>query len=246
MKKKQNIQYSYYRIRKAIGLLGILLPVLVVAAYGDFLPSISHYYYTRSAVFFIATLFAFGLFLVSYKGYERDEDTEKISDNWITHIAGIAVLIVVLFPTSCVENSHMICGLCEEYGFPLFGHNKQWVSTIHLLSAAVFLFAMGYMSVCRFTKTYLDKDALKRDRKKRNRNKLYRICGWIVWIALAILVVEFAVQYFFYPRFYLTHSDVFILETTAVFAFGVSWLIKGETIKDIIGLKTRMLGSRPK
>ena len=237
---KTPIQKSYYRIRKAIGLLGILLPVLVLVAYGGLLSSISHYYYTRSAVFFIAILSAFGLFLISYKGYKRDEKTETISDNWITHIAGIAVLIVVLFPTSCEENSHLICILCEEKGFPLFGHDIPWISTVHLVSAAVFLFAMGYMSVYRFTKTDLDEDELKKDRKKRNRNRLYKICGWIVWIALGILILEFGVKYLFYPKFQMSDYDVFIFETVAVFAFGVSWLVKGEAIKDINDLKIKI------
>jgi len=246
MKKKQDIQKSYYRIRKAIGLLGILLPVLVLVAYGGLLSSISHYYYTRSAVFFIAILSAFGLFLISYKGYKRDEDTEIISDNWITHIAGIAVLIVVLFPTSCEENTHVICKMCEEFGFPLFGHDIPWISTVHLVSAAVFLFAMGYMSKCRFTKTYLDEDELKKDRKKRNRNRLYKICGWIVWIALGILILEFGVKYLLYPKFQMSDYDVFIFETVAVLAFGISWLVKGEAMEDIHKLTTKLFKSNLK
>jgi hypothetical protein len=81
---KKDMLYSYYRIRKIIGILGIALPILIFTFHGELLSSISHYYYPKSAVFFIAILFAFGLLLISYKGYEKDKDTEKLSDNLIT------------------------------------------------------------------------------------------------------------------------------------------------------------------
>ncbi len=95
---KKDMLYSYYRIRKIIGLLGILLPAIIVVFYGSFLSSISHYYYTESAVFFIAILSAFGLLLISYKGYEKDEKTEKLSDNLITHIWGYCCVTRCLTP----------------------------------------------------------------------------------------------------------------------------------------------------
>lgn len=111
---KKDMLYSYYRIRKIIGILGILLPILIFAFYGELLSSISHYYYTKSTVFFIAILFAFGLLLISYKGYEKDKDTEKLSDNLITHIGGVAALLVVLLPTACIgSNSAEITNMCQ-------------------------------------------------------------------------------------------------------------------------------------
>lgn len=229
---KKDILYSYYRIRKIIGLLGILLPILVFAFHGELLSSISHYYYANSAVFFIAILFAFGLLLISYKGYEKDKDTEIFSDNLITHIGGIAAILVVLVPTACIgSNSAEITNMCQLQNYPLFGHDNDIIRLIHLASAGVFFFTMGYMSIFRFTKGKLT------DEKKR-KNLIYRFCGIAVWVSIGILAIETI-----FPNFHFTEYDVFIFETVSVVAFGIAWLVKGEAIKDIIELKNKYLKS---
>ena len=224
MEEKNNLLYSYYTIRKVIGLLGILLPVLAVLGYGEFLASISHYYYTRSAVFFIAILVSFGLFLVTYRGYPRDKKTELISDNIITHIGGFAAIIVVLFPTSCSgSGSETIQQMCNTHTYPLWGHNNAVISTIHLISAGIFLTSMGWMSFFRFTKG-------EKTKEKKRKNVLYRTSGLMMWVSILILLSEFTINY------HVTCYDVFILETISVFAFGTSWLVKGNAIKDLTGL----------
>jgi len=226
---KKDILYSYYRIRKIIGLLGIFLPILIYVFHGELLSSISHYYYSRSAVFFIAILFAFGLFLVSYKGYEIDKDSEILSDNFITNIGGIAALLVVLLPTACTgSNSAEITNMCQLQNYPLFGHDNAIIRSIHLLSAGVFLFIMGYMSIFRFTKGKLTDE-------KKKKNFIYRICGIAVWVSIGILGIESIFQ-----NFHFTEYDVFIFETVSVIAFGIAWLVKGEAIKDIIDLKNKL------
>ncbi|MCK5401543.1 MAG: hypothetical protein KAJ28_07895 [Flavobacteriaceae bacterium] len=228
MIEKKEILHSYYMIRKIIGLLGVLLPVLVVVFYGDFLSSISHYYYTKSSVFFISILFAFGILLISYKGYERDKKNEILSDNVITHIGGIAVLIVVFFPTSCLDsNSLEIFNMCSSKDYPLFGHSNTIINAIHLISAGIFLFIMGWMSIYRFTKG-----------SDKSKNKMYKFFGYVVWISIGVLLIEFVIEQF-NSDFKITNYDVFILETISVFSFGISWLIKGEAIKDLIVLKNK-------
>ena len=213
--------YSYYTIRKLIGFLGVLLPVAVVLGCTEFLASISHYYYTRSAVFFISILTAFGFFLISYRGYPRDKANEWLSDNIITHIGGIAILIVVIVPTDCMgSQSSQITAMCNSHHYPLFGHNNPVKSTIHLISAGIFLVAMGWMAFFRFTK------GAKPDEKWKN--VLYRTSAIVMWASVLILLVEFIIKKHF------SAYDVFILETVSVFAFGTSWLIKGEAIKAII------------
>ncbi len=225
----KDILYSYYRIRKIIGLLGLLLPILVFAFHGELLSSISHYYYSKSAVFFIAILFAFGLFLISYKGYEKDNDTEILSDNLITNIGGIAALLIVLLPTTCIgSNSAELTNMCQSQNYPLFGHDNAIIRIIHLLSAGVFLFIMGYMSIFRFTKGKLTDE-------KKIKNIIYQICGIAVWISIGILAVESILQ-----NFHFTEYDVFIFETVSVVAFGIAWLVKGEAIKDLIDLKNKI------
>jgi hypothetical protein len=114
MAANKEIKNSYLSIRKLIGTLGFLLPFILVAFENDFLASISHYYYTKSVVFFIAILFAFGILLISYKGYDFDPGTEKISDNFITHIGGFAILLVVLIPTNCGGSNSSLISACQK------------------------------------------------------------------------------------------------------------------------------------
>lgn len=238
--EKKAILNSYLRIRKLIGTLGILLPVLVYFFHKDLLASISHYYYTESSVFFIAILSAFGFFLISYRGYDKDPAKDILSDNIITNISGFAVLIVVLIPTSCGGSaSDLITNtICQTKYYPLFGHDNFILNTVHLISAAVFLFTMGWMSVFRFTRTDTKE-------KKKAEIAIYKCCGYTVWACIGILLVQFVGERFG-AKLHISRYDVFILETIAVTAFGFSWLVKGKALKDIVELNKAMFGSSSK
>ena len=218
----QEIQHSDYRIRKLIGVLGLALPFLLPISEGEFLSSISHYYYLSfSSILFIIILSCFGLFLISYRGYKLD-GTEKISDDMLTNIGGLAALVVVFFPTYCTgSESEIIDLLCISEDYPLLGHNNELTNTIHLASAGVFIFTMGWMSKYKFT----------RGRDETN-NRIYRICGNIVWGAIALLVL-LVIADFIKDGFKITKYDVYILETIAVIPFAISWLIKGKTMEHI-------------
>lgn len=238
--EKKAILNSYLRIRKLIGTLGILLPIMVYVFHKDLLASISHYYYTESAVFFIAILSAFGFFLISYRGYDKDPSREMLSDNIITNISGFAVLIVVLIPTSCSESASDVITktICETENYPMFGHNQSLWNIIHLVSAAIFLFTMGWMSVFRFTRTSNEED-------KKYENAIYKCCGYAVWICIAVLLVQFIAEKFG-ANLRVTKYDVFIVETISVGAFGLSWLIKGKALEDIVAFNKMMFGTRKK
>src|SRR3954465_1447801 len=77
---------SYMTLRKAIGVLGVALPVVLVAGglilFGGhgLQPTISDYYGTPMGDGFGGLLFAIGLFLFSYRGFNwRDELAGKIA-----------------------------------------------------------------------------------------------------------------------------------------------------------------------
>lgn len=220
---QQDLQNSDYRIRKLIGILGLCLPFLLVLAQGELLASISHYYYYKlPALFFIIILSAFALFLISYRGYKKDKTTEKLSDDFITNIAGFAALIVVFIPTRCVgSTSASIDVLCTNGSYHLFGHNDKLLGAIHLVSAGVFILSMGWMSKYKFTRSTSDKN-----------NYIYRICGNIVFGAIALLIVLICLEQLGIS-FWLDKYYVFILETIAIIPFGISWLIKGKAIENV-------------
>lgn len=101
LKNDSNDVFTYRRIRKAIGLLGVSLPiVLVLFSFIDFFQSnlqssISHYYYTNLREIFTGTLCAVGLFLIRYKGHENKSIFKN--DSLLTNLAGIMAFGVAFF-----------------------------------------------------------------------------------------------------------------------------------------------------
>ena len=220
--EKKGVKESFLRLRKGIGIMGVLLPILVLAGNKfELLASISHYYYTASALFFTTILVAFGIFLIAYRGYDKDTNREKVSDNALTNIGGFAALIVVLIPTDCFH-SHNPCvqQLCDQSpNLPLFGHCIPILTTIHLLSAALFIFIMGWISAMRFSRS-------------DDNKKLYKRCGYVIWACLAIMAIEAGLKYIIPGHNKFTDYDTYFFETIAVWAFAVSWLAKGKAMEE--------------
>jgi len=200
---------SYKDIRRAIGWLGIMLPIVLMA--GSILghyriqPSISHYYYTSMREIFEGTLFAVSLFLFSYKGFDR-------RDSAITNLAGLFCIGVALFQTDIID------GYSGQQP-AVYLINSGIHSSIHLGCAALFFFTLAYMSISQFTKTKGIKTP-----EKIIRNRIYRACGIVMIVCVLCLGV-----YFIAKGNPMSHI-VIICETIALLAFGFSWLIKGETL----------------
>lgn len=208
-----DIQSSHLRLRKAIGILGLLLPILVYVFHGGLLTSISHYYYTDANVFFITIISAFGLFLISYRGYPAQKE-EWLSDDSITTIGGIGALLLVLFPTYCKESgSVVIDNLCSPDDMILYYFKPNTANVIHFIGAGVFIFSVACMSYFKFTLG-----------KPDGKHWLYKASGIVIWICLLVLLVETLIGKSF------TDYDTFIFETIAVFAFGISWSVKGKVL----------------
>src|SRR5690606_40395438 len=104
--------YSYRRIRRAIGYLGIFLPiVLVILSFIDFFktnvqPSISHYYYTNFREIFTGTLCAVGLFLIRYKGHGNPSIWKN--DNLLTNISVVMAIGVAMVLTNLLIFTFMV------------------------------------------------------------------------------------------------------------------------------------------
>lgn len=224
------LQASDYRIRKLIGFLGLILPVILPIVQGDFFASISHYYYRKlSALMFIIILSAFGLFLISYKGYIKDPSTENISDDFLTNIAGFAVLVLVFIPTSCSGSSNeaiaLLCNNRDKVPLALFGHCNQSLNTIHLVSSGVFILCMGWMSRYKFTRSLHDPNIF-----------IYKWCGNIVFIAVGLIILFMLLEKYTSVAIPFKAHYVYVFETLAIIPFGISWLIKGDAIDNIKSL----------
>ncbi len=229
MSKNDNSQYN---LRKAIGFLGIALPILLLAIHRELLASMSHYYYTASGVFFIGILFAFALILFTYHGYDKDPlKKEILSDNLATNIAGICIFITVMIPTEPAD----ALGTIWFEGDPkyLFGHESALLGTIHLASAGIFLFLLGYMSHSKFTLS---------PKITESKRAFYKWCGRITWISIAILVALIVVDDYVldgklnesFPAY------VFWMELVGVWAFAIAWLVKGKLDRDLKNMTKRL------
>jgi len=207
---------SYLSLRKAIGIIGVALPF--VLPFGQILlhalgiqsslhtpvieSSISSYYYTDMRNIFVGSMCAIGIFLMSYRGYDR-------RDAIAGRFAFVCAIGVALFPTSPL---------------PAPTADEMLIGGVHLTFAALLFLTLAYFSLKLFTMTDPEKPPT---RQKLQRNVVYRVSGYVILACIALIVVAAlppikAMVERLEPRFWL--------EAIAIVAFGVSWLTKGEAI----------------
>ncbi len=96
---------------------------------------------------------------------------------------------------------------------------------MHSVSAAGLFLTLSYFCLFLFTKTTPGGTPTP---EKRDRNKIYVVCG-VIMLACIVLV---AVYHMFLANTGISRiKPVFWLETFAMWAFGFSWFIKGETLR---------------
>ena len=222
-KEKDKIWLSEQKsLRKLVGVLGMLLPLLLylflyfASGHGRPLESVSHYYFTRSSVIFSVILSLLAIFLLLYKGKDP-------VDFVVSAAAGIFALCVLIFPTTNLAES--CCDENAAYAITFLKVNGDVRSTFHFISAGIFLACLAYMSIFLFTKS--DKTVSERTREKKARNRIYRVCGVLMILAILVVVAPASI---IDPVFYKTNHLTFWMETLAVESFGFSWLVKGEFI----------------
>lgn len=211
---------SYLTIRRAIGILGIVLPIILVVGSvvcggcESIQPSISKYYHTNMRNVFVGILCAVALFMYAYKGYKNSQD------NIVGNLACIFALGVAMFPTSVPEQTNCIN----------ITHNPEIITYFHFISATLFFLSLAYFSIFLFTKTNKSKDDIEKYfPNKVRRNIIYKVCGYVIvgCIILIALYLQVLVKHFPNLKYI---NPIFWLETLALWAFGISWLTKGRTL----------------
>lgn len=207
---------SYLTLRRTLGVLGISLPfVLAVGAmiiFGTGLQqSISDYYHTGMRDVFVGIIIAIGLFLAAYKGHKNTgkPGDPAISDNAAANLASICAVGLALFPTTPDIAASSL---------------DKTIGAIHLAFSAIFFLILAYYAYFLFTRTDPEH---KPTANKLVRNQIYRVCG-VIMVAAIVLIVAAKVGLPDTTEARL--KPVFWLESAAIVAFGVSWLIKGETL----------------
>ena len=211
---QQDLLISYLTLRKAIGILGIFLPFVLVAGVFSLsecktvLPTISDYYYSKMGHVFVAVLCAVGLFLFTYKGYEK-------KDMIASKLACIFALGVSFFPTYGPKLSNP-CNYLQHNSTPA-------ISTVHDISASLLFITFAYFCLFLFVKTSGNITP-----QKIKRNKIYRICGYTILGCILMVVLYSTIPPI--TSALENYKPIFIFETIALWAFGFSWLTKGEFI----------------
>jgi hypothetical protein len=215
--KKQNT------LRKIVGALGILLPLLVYLflqftnGFDPILPSISHYYFTRAASLFEIIVSLLAVFLLVYKG-------EELIDYILSSIAGFSALLMLLFPTSNLRGyNHTI--RYDSVAVTFFGQSS-FRPEFHYICASLFLLSLAVMALFVFTKS--SHSPSQRTPNKRNRNRVYRTCGVVMLAAMCVAFLGFLD--IIPATIYDGNNLTFWMETLSVEAFGVGWMVKGELI----------------
>ena len=197
---------SYLDLRKAIGIIGMALPFVLIV--GNMLlegpgikPSISDYYHSSMRNVFVGCLCAIGVFMLSYRGYQR-------CDAIAGDLACVFAVGVAWFPTAPAQATKL----------------QAILGGLHYLFAAAFFLTLAYFCLKLFRKTRPDRPMTS---WKRRRNRVYTLCGYTILGCIALIVLYKALLT---DTFVRQLAPMFWLEAIAVLAFGVSWFTKGEGI----------------
>jgi hypothetical protein len=205
---------SYLWMRIGIGILGVLLPLVLV--FGDQLAfhedpfvrgSLSVYYFSGTRDEFVAILASTGIFLLTYKVAERN------LDNAASLFAGFCAVLIALFPTG--KPSYSATGLTRL---------QEWlgetsVKVVHIGASAGFLVALAVVSYFF---------GLREGQRPRRQGthfspKFWQWFHWICTIAMVLALVWIVVTMIAgWP-----YRSLLIGEWVSAWAFGLSWLTKG-------------------
>lgn len=209
--KPSTFVISFLTLRKAIGILGVTLPaILLLGTFSlgkctQIQDSISHYYYTIMGDVYVGTMSMVALFLISYKGYNK-------IDNITSSLAGVFALVTAFFATSNDKDPGCTIRVLTDNSFRI---------GVHYAAAALFFITLACISIFLFTKSTGFKT-----NEKIIRNKIYRTCGIIIFVSILLIFLYKRIDWLHIH--FAEYKPVFWLEWIALAAFGTSWLIKGK------------------
>ena len=215
----EELDKAFLSIRRAIGRLGFFLPIILFAIgtwFGNVEDSISDFYYSDGRDVFVAYLSAIAIFFLAYTGHRQGQG-EIISDSMLGNITGIAALGVVFIPTGGTPTPRI-----HEMLGPGFAVG------LHLACASVFFGCLAAFSYFKFQRGD-ETDALK-----QRRNAVHRGCAYTIAAMMVLMFLNWLVHRGDRVMFYDGWNPVFWLESIAVWAFAVSWLVKGQELENTV------------
>jgi hypothetical protein len=108
-------------------------------------------------------------------------------------------------------------------GVALFSNRgSHWESVIHFSCAVALFLVLAYFSLLLFTRSKGHKTP-----RKKLRNRIYIACGAAILACIALIGLY---NWWWRQTVLATLNPVFWLESIALWAFGFSWFVKGETL----------------
>ncbi|HXY14121.1 MAG TPA: hypothetical protein VEI26_06440 [Terriglobales bacterium] len=207
---KDPIVLSYLALRKAVGGIAFGLPFALAIPWW-FLrnhmieSSISGYYHTGMRNLFVGCLCAISMFMLCCRGYDRKDEIAGM-------FSALCALGVAFFPVAP--------DFCAT-------HHQSEIGIVHYVFAALLFSTLAYFCLVLFRMTAANQ---KLTRQKQQRNRVYTACGSLI---IASMLLIFVLKLLKVQHLVADLAPTFCFETTALIAFGIAWLIKGETfLKD--------------
>ncbi|WP_323783405.1 hypothetical protein [Thalassovita sp.] len=236
-----------------VGLVAFSLPIILYTA-AWLAPycrpsSISHSYYIPFwGSYFVGALGFIAVFLFCYPGHTK-------WDNRLASLGAVGAMLTVIFPTGgdgCAENyftGRSLIRYFEDTSLTppgrgqdilyhydladLFGYTIT-SQTLHFTGAALVFSVLAYFALWAFRRDNGEgvrktaKGDVELSMRKIQRNTIYLICGLTILACMAAIA--------FWP---VKTNDgttalfppIFTLESIALFAFGISWVVKGRLLK---------------
>ncbi len=197
-------------VRRSIGFLGFIFPLILIVGTKLFntdcpliLSSISDYYHTNMRDVFAVVLGLLSFSLFTYRGPDKEDSIASTA-------AAICALGIIFFSTSIKDNNCASCVVKEN-------------QTFHLIFATSLFLILSYFALKLFPKTKQNETPTP---EKLKRNTLYKTCGYIMLGSIAIIAVY--MLWLQKTGILANVPIVFIFEWVALWAFGISWIVKGE------------------
>lgn len=230
---------SYLLTRTAVGVIGLALPVLLIAIEawaieGDVAVrgSISAYYHTGARDLFVGALSVVGVLLITYMSAQ--------SDTWdfrLSLLSGVAVLGVAFVPTTRPDLTDA-AARCGELPIPpgctaipqRIG--ETLAATVHYLSAGVFIVSLAVLCFL-----FAHREVVHEGNDRLART--LRACGWSIvgaigWILLGLVFDATIWQL----------TPLYVGEVVSVWAFGLAWLLKGRALWSNLPKRLGMVARR--